>query len=171
MSNAGDLLLSLFRDAWGALVGALIAFALLAFLSQTLKTTSGMALGAQDWVRDAVTGGLGVLALALFALLGVPALVQAANASFPDSAGCGPITELGSLAVRLLGALGALRMLKAAASAVMSTVVGGQASLSTALLEAGEVVLGMVIASVAVPLAIHFFGLCSEAMPPGIACL
>ncbi len=171
MSGTGDLLLNLFRDAWGALVGALVAFALLALLSQTLKSASGMALGAQDWVRDAVAGGIGVLALTLFALLGVPALVDAANASFPNSAGCGPITELGSLAVRLLGGLGALRMLKATVTAVMSAAVGGQGSLSAALLEAGEVVLGMVVASIAVPIAIHFFGLCSDPLPPGVACL
>jgi ABC-type transport system involved in multi-copper enzyme maturation permease subunit len=70
---------------------------------------------------------------------------------------CGPIAELGQLAAMLIGALAALRILKAVFSAVALASVGGSVSLSGTLVEAGEAVLGMAMVSVAVPIVTHFF--------------
>ena len=38
--------------------------------------------------------------------------------------------------------------------------VGGGGGLSDALLEAGEAIVGMVVASAALPIATHFLGVC-----------
>ena len=161
MSEFGTTFLNVLREAWVVLISALAAFVCLAVLSQALKTASAGALGARYWVWEAVSGGVGILLLVLFAFMGVPTLMQAVNGSIPSSTGCGPIVELGELAAKLIGALAALRMLKSTIMVAASAMVGGNASLSGALLEAGEAIFGLIIASIAVPLAIQFLGACS----------
>ena len=161
MTAAGQLIVDVLRQAWTALAGAIAAFAVLAILSQVLKTASAGAMGARYWVWESVAGAASIMLLALYAFLGVPALTRAALAALPAGAGCGPITELSAFAIMLLGGLAALRMLRSVAVAVFSASVGGEASFSKALLESGEVILGMAIAGVAVPLAAQFLGACA----------
>ncbi|MFH1633322.1 MAG: hypothetical protein ABIG63_04820 [Chloroflexota bacterium] len=160
MIGVGQIILGVLRNGWIALVGALVAIALLALLAQALKTVSAGVIGANLFVYQAIAAFSGVLILALFGLLGVPALVRAAQTSLPASAGCGPINELGQLAIMLIGGLAALRMLRAVLAGVTMAAVGGGGGLSDALLEAGEAIVGMVVASAALPIATHFLGVC-----------
>jgi len=160
MAEVTDLILSVLRQAWLALAGGLAAVAVLALLSQTLRAAAGSALSARFWVWQAISAGAAVLILALFGLLGAPALAQAANQALPGSSGCGPVAELGALAAALIAALVALRLLRTTFAAVLWASSGGSAPLSGALVEAAEAVFGMLLASAATPLAAHFLGAC-----------
>lgn len=160
MADVLDLFLALLRQAWGALAWALGAAASLAVLAQALRAAGGAALSARFWVWQAVSGAAAVLVLALFGLLGVPALSQAVQRSLPGGGGCGPAAELGALAASLIAALAALRLLRAVFSALVTASAGGSAPLSGAILEAVEAVFGMVLAAAAAPLAAHFLGAC-----------
>jgi hypothetical protein len=153
-------LLLFLRQAWIALAGAFLAFALLAGMAQILRLSSATVLGANLWVWEAVSAVLSVLILALFGFLGVPQIVSALQASLPSGGGCGPINELGSFASGLIGGLAALRMLKAVFSSVVSASLGASSTLSQALLETGEAVFGMLLAGAAIPLAAWFLGAC-----------
>lgn len=154
------ILLTFLREAWGALVGALAILLALGLLVQALKATTASAAGANYWAVQAITTGVSLIALALFAFLGIPAIVQAALASIPESAGCGPIADLGALAASLVGGLGSLRMLRALSTASTAAVAGGSSTLSNALIEVGETLFGMLLAAAAVPIATHFLGVC-----------
>ena len=160
MTQASSILMGLFQEAWIALTGALLAFVLLAALAQVLRVSTASMIGASYWVWDAASAGIGLLLLALFAFLGVPAIVQAAQTAVPPGGGCGPIAALGELAAGLIAALAALRIIKALVTSATSAVVGGSKSLSHALVEAGEAVLGMVLASAAIPIGAQFLGVC-----------
>lgn len=160
MAEVTELILSVLRQAWLALAGALAAVAVLALLSQTLRAAAGSALSARFWVWQAVSGGAAVLILALFGLLGAPALTQAVQGALPGSGGCGPVAELGVLAATLIAALAALRLLRTTFTALMWASSGGSAPMSGALVEAAEAIFGMLLASAATPLAAHFLGAC-----------
>ncbi len=160
MAEVTGLILSVLRQAWLALAGALAAVAVLALLSQVLRATAGMAFSARFWVWQAASGGAAVMVLALFGLLGAPALAQAAHQALPGSGGCGPVADLGTLTAALIAALAALRLLRTTFAAVVWASFGGSAPLSAALVEAAEAVFGMILAAAATPLAAHFLGVC-----------
>ena len=160
MTELGTLVLALLQEAWIALVGALGIFVLLALLAQVLRAAGASALGARLWVSEAAAGGGALLVLALFAFLGVPAIVGAAQAAIPAGGGCGPVGELGALAASLIAALAALRILRALVGTALAASAGGSTVLSGALLEAGEAVLGMTLAAAAIPITGHFLGVC-----------
>ena len=50
MSEVSSLLLTFLREAWVALAGAFVAFALLAGIAQMLRVSSASVLGANLWV-------------------------------------------------------------------------------------------------------------------------
>jgi len=156
MANATEIVVNILREAWVALAAALVAFAVLAMLAQELKTASASVLGASLIVWEAVAALIGVLILALFGFLGVPAIVEAAQSSIPSSAGSGPVTELSQFCAALIGGIAALRMLRAVFTAVAYTATGGSGRLADTLIESGEAVFGMVLASMAVPIAAAF---------------
>jgi len=156
MTNAAEILLGILREAWVALAAALLAFAALAMLAQVLKTASGSVLGASLMVWEALAALFGVVVLALFGFLGVPAIVSAAQSSIPSSAGSGPVTLLSQFCAVLIGGIAALRMLRAVFTAMAYSAVGGSGRLADTLIESGEALLGMVIASLAIPIAAAF---------------
>ncbi len=160
MTQVADIFVGLLREAWIALAGALFAFVLLAILAHVLRAASASAMGARLWVWEAVSAVVALLVLALFAFLGVPAILQVAQSTIPPGGGCGPIGDLGNLAAGLVAALAALRILIALVSSTATAAVGGSSSLAGALLETGETVFGMVLASAAIPIAAHFLGVC-----------
>jgi len=155
-----ELILSVLRQAWLALAGALAVVAVLALLAQVLRAAAGSALSTGFWVGQAVSGGAAVLILALFGLLGAPALAQAVQRALPEGGGCGPVADLGALAAALIAALAALRLLRTTFAAVVWAASGASAPLSGALVEAVEAVFGMLLVAVATPLAAHFLGAC-----------
>ena len=160
MNEISSLLLTFLREAWVAIAGAFLAFALLAGIAQMLRVSSASVLGANLWVWESVSALLSIVVLGLFAFLGIPQIVSALQASLPGAGGCGPINELGTLASGLIGGLAALRMLKAAFTTMMSASIGGASSFANALIECGEALFGMILASAAIPLAAFFLGTC-----------
>jgi hypothetical protein len=144
------------QQAWGALVAALLIVVILALLAQALRTATGIALGASSWTQEAISAAAGILLLAGFALLGVPAIVRAASLAAP---GCGgPLDELGQVSAQAIGGIVAVRMLRSVFIAVAQASLGGRLSISNALLEAAEAVFGMLLIGLAAPLANHFLG-------------
>ena len=160
MSEATSLLLTFLREAWIALAGAFLAFALLAGLAQILRVSSAGLIGANLWVWESVSALAAIIMLGLFAYLGVPQIVSALSSALPSGGGCGPISELGTLASGLIGGLAALRMLKATFTSILSASLGGASTFANALLECGEAVFGMILAGAAIPLAAFFLGTC-----------
>lgn len=79
MTEIGAALISLFRQAWGALTFALIAVAALAMLAQVLRLTAASALGASFWARDGIAAVGGIAFLALFTFWGIPAIITSSN--------------------------------------------------------------------------------------------
>ena len=157
MSEITTALLDILREAWVALAAAILAFALLAILSNTLRTVSATILGANLWVWETVSALVGVVVLLLFGFLAVPALANAVKVSF---VACGPIADLGVLSAALIGGIGALRMIKSVLSSILAASVGGNSVMSNALTEIGETVLGMAAAGLVVPIAARFLGAC-----------
>ena len=160
MTQVAAILQGILREAWIALAGALLAFILLAILAQVLRAASASAIGARFWVWEALSASVALLLLALFAFLGVPAILQSAQNAIPAGGGCGPIGTLGALAAGLIAALAALRVLKALVATTVAAAMGGSSSLAGAMLEAGEAIFGMLVASLALPIAAQFLGVC-----------
>ncbi len=160
MSEISALLVTFLREAWVALAGALAALALLAGIAQMLRAGSASIIGANLWVWESISALISIVVLGLFAFLGIPQIVSALQSSLPGAGGCGPISELGTLASGLIGALAALRMLKSAFITMFSASIGGPTSFANALIESGEALFGMILASAAVPLAAWFLGAC-----------
>ena len=160
MAAASAVLLNLFRQAWVTLALSLVMIASLAVLAQTVRMTSSSVIGARLWVQQSIASIAGIILLILFAFLAVPAIVQAGAGAVSGAGSCGPIAELGGFAADLIGALGALRLLRAFATSVLSAAVGGSAGASDAFKEAAEVLGSMLIASTAIPIAAAFLGVC-----------
>lgn len=160
MSDVTSLLVSFLREAWIALAGAFLAFALLAGIAQILRVSSASVLGANLWVWEAVSALASIFVLGLFAFLGIPTIVSALQSSLPGAGGCGPIDELGTLASGLIGGLAALRMLKAMFASMFSASIGGSSTFGNALIECGESIFGMILAGASIPLAAFFLGTC-----------
>jgi len=160
MSEISTLFLTFLREAWIALAGVFVAFALLAGIAQILRVSSASVLGANLWVWEAISALISIVVLGLFAFLGIPQIVNALQSTLPGAVGCGPISELGVLASGLIGGLAALRMLKAAFITMFSASIGGAASFANALVESGEALFGMILASAAIPMAAWFLGTC-----------
>jgi len=158
MTAAGDILLGIFRQAWALIVGLLVLLAILGGLAQVFKMASGVLLGSNFWVSEAVSGILGVVLIALVGLISIPAIARAASVG--GTTGCGPITEIGQLAGMLIGGIGSLRMLKGTFLAVVSTSISGSGGVSNALIEIAETIFGMLLITVAAPVAGAFFGAC-----------
>jgi hypothetical protein len=160
MSEVSSLLLTFLRAAWIALAGAFLAFTLLAGIAQVLRMSSASVLGANLWVWESISALISIVILGLFAFLGIPQIVSALQSTLPGANSCGPISELGTLASGLIGGLAALRMLKAAFTTMLSASIGGASSFAHALVESGEALFGMILASAAIPLAAWFLGTC-----------
>lgn len=158
MTEAGAILLSILRQGWAAMAAFLVVIALLGGLAQVFKFTSGVFLGSGIWVSEAVTGALGVVVIALFGFMAIPVLAQSALVA--AEVGCGPVVEIGQFSAIVIGGIGSLRMLKGVLQAVVSATLGGSGGVSTALIEIAETLFGMLLITVAAPVAAAFFGAC-----------
>jgi len=157
MFEALQIILSILRDAWAVIASLIAAIAVLALLVTFLKSTSGHMMGSSNLVGGAIITGAGLIMFVLFGFYGIPAMVQSIQINVPD---CGPITELGQAAAMFIGAAGAVRMLLSIFSAVAMSAAGAPVELSRSIVEIGLVLLGMLAATVAVPVATAFFGAC-----------
>ena len=159
MIAAGELLLGIFRQAWTLIAGLLALIAILGGLAQVFKIAGGTLLGSNIWVSEAVSGILGVILIALVGFLSIPAIAQIIPTG-DGMRGCGPVSEIGELAAMLIGGIGSLRMLKGTFTAVVSASIGGSGGVSNALIEIAETIFGMLVITVAAPVAAAFFGAC-----------
>lgn len=159
MIAAGELLLGIFRQTWTLIAGLLALIAILGGLAQVFKIAGGTLLGSNIWVSEAVSGILGVILIALVGFLSIPAIAQIIPTG-DGMRGCGPVSELGELAAMLIGGIGSLRMLKGTFTAVVSASIGGSGGVSNALIEIAETIFGMLVITVAAPVAAAFFGAC-----------
>ena len=159
MNQAGNVLLMIFQQAWATMVALVVIVAALGGLAQVMKIVGGQMVGSPVWVGEAVVGIVGIAIIALVGFLAIPQIVRSVNS--PNAVvGCGPIVEIGQFSALLIGAIGSLRMLKAVFVAVASASLGGSGGVSTALIEIAEIIFGMLLITVAAPVAAAFFGAC-----------
>jgi hypothetical protein len=159
MNQAGNVLLMIFQQAWVTMVALVVIIAALGGLAQVMKIVGGQMVGSPVWVGEAVMGVVGIAIIALVGFLAIPQIVHSVNS--PDSVvGCGPIVEIGQFSALMIGAIGSLRMLKAVFVAIASASLGGSGGVSTALIEIAEIIFGMLLITVAAPVAAAFFGAC-----------
>jgi hypothetical protein len=160
MMHAAQILVDILRNAWTAIIGLIVVVAVLAMLYQTLKLSVDASLGASMYVAQAVGTLLGLIVVVLYAYLAIPAIVRAVPASVSIGAGCGPVADLGQAVAYVMAAIAAVRMALAAFVALLSAMNGTGSGMSHAMIEAAEIVVAMVLISVAVPAAAAFFGAC-----------
>lgn len=158
MVEAGTILQSILRQGWTVMAAFLVVIALLGGLAQVFKFTGGLFLGSGLWVSEAVAAVLGVVVIALFGFLAIPVLARSAFVA--ANVGCGPVIEIGQFSALVIGGIGSLRMLKGILQAVVSASLGGSGGVSTALIEIAETLFGMLLITVAAPVAAAFFGAC-----------
>ena len=158
MAEAGAILQGILRQGWATMAAFLVVIALLGGLAQVFKFTGGVLLGSGIWVSEAVVGVLGVVVVALFGFMAIPVLAQSALVA--AEVGCGPVVEIGQFSALVIGGIGSLRMLKGVLQAVVSASLGGSGGVSTALIEIAETLFGMLLITVAAPVAAAFFGAC-----------
>ena len=159
MSDAGGILLVIFRHAWTTLAALTIIVAMLGGLAQAMKLAGGQMIGSPMWVGEAIAGIVGVVIIALVGFLAIPTIVRSVTSN-NAVLGCGPIAEIGQFSALLIGGIGSLQMLKSVFIAVASASIGASRGVSTALTEIAEVIFGMLLITVAAPVAAAFFGAC-----------
>ena len=123
MSDAGGILLVIFRHAWTTLAALTIIIAMLGGLAQVMKLAGGRMIGSPMWVGEAIAGIVGVVIIALVGFLAIPAIVRSVTSN-NAVLGCGPIAEIGQFSALLIGGVGSLRMLKSVFIAVASASIG-----------------------------------------------
>jgi hypothetical protein len=155
-----QILLSVLRQAWGALTAIMVVMATLGALAHVLRTVWAATLGARFWIWQSLTSVAAIFILVLIAFLGIPPVVRAVAAAVPGSAGCGPIAELGLFASGLIAAVASLRLLLSFVRALAASAAGGASEISQALLEAMEALSGMLLAGIVIPLVAMFLGVC-----------
>jgi hypothetical protein len=160
MMHAAQILENILREAWGAIIGLMVAVAVLAMLVQILKLTGSASLGATLFVTEAIGSIMGLVILVLYAFLALPAIVHSVSSSATSTGGCGPAAELGQAAAYVMAAIASLRMAKAAFVSMVSAMSGAQAGMSYAITEAAEAIVGILLISVAVPVAAALLGAC-----------
>ena len=159
MSEAGGILLVIFRHAWTTLAALTILVAMLGALAQVMKLAGGQMVGSSMWVGEAIASVVGIVLIALVGFLAIPSVVRSVTSN-NAVLGCGPIAEIGQFSALLIGGVGSLRMLKSVFIAVASASLGASGGVSTALTEIAEVIFGMLLITVAAPVAAAFFGAC-----------
>ena len=160
MMHAAQILENILREAWGAIIGLMVAVAVLAMLVQILKLSGSASLGATLFVAESIGSIMGLIIVVLYAFLAVPAIVHSVSSSTTSSGGCGPAAELGQAAAYVMAGIASLRMAKAAFVSIVSAMSGAQAGMSYAITEASEVLVGMLLVSVAAPVAAALVGAC-----------
>ncbi len=87
MMHAAEIFVSILREAWGAIIGLMVAIAALTMLVQLMKLAGSTALGARMFVAEAISSLLGLVIVAPYAFLAVPAIVHAISSSAASDGG------------------------------------------------------------------------------------
>lgn len=157
MTSAADIILGVLRDTWNLLAVVTTVFAILALLVQFLKGSAAFSLGLDSGVAKSISSVAGVFLFVLVGFYTVPVLARSVTVTAPT---CGPVSRLGEFAAAIIGALGALRMLKAVFGAAAMAAAGSPVEFGSAVFDIGVTLLGMLLATVAIPVAAAFFGAC-----------
>jgi hypothetical protein len=88
MMHAAQILENILREAWGAIIGLMVAVAVLAMLVQILKLTGSTSLGATLFVTEAIGSIMGLVILVLYAFLALPAIVHSVSSSATSGSLC-----------------------------------------------------------------------------------
>ncbi len=161
MQAAGQIIMDILRDAWGALVGLIVLLAILGLVYYIISGTLSSFAGAHGWASKAILAIAGLVGLVLYAFLAVPAIVRAAVDSTSGMFGCGPIAELSGLAAYLIGGLTGIHLLVIILQALVATSMGSSGEFSTVIIETMSAVAAMLLVSAAGPVAAAFFGVCT----------
>ena len=159
MLQAANILIGILRNAWGAIIGMMVAVGVLAMLFQLLRLTGSAAVGAALYVNRAIGSITSLIVVVLYAFLAIPVLIHAIS-SYSATDGCGPASELGAAAAYVIVAIAAVRMAKSAFISMLSALAGSGDGVSFAITEGVEAVVGVVLVGVAVPVASAFLGAC-----------
>ena len=162
MMGIAQAIVSLAREAWVA-VGGIVATALiLGLLARFLQGASGALVGGGSLVAAALTGTVGLFAIGLAAFVAVPEIARAGYraAVSAGGAGCGwshpVLADLATASAMVIGAVGALRMMTALLEGAAGALVGGSRLMARAFIVVAETLVGMLIASAALPILQRF---------------
>jgi hypothetical protein len=160
MAGPLGIIISVFQQAWQAIVLFIVMVAVIAMMVQILKTIGASAIGARMWVQESLASIVALVLLVLVAFLGIPPIIRAVSASVPHTMGCGPIMELATVASSLLTAIAALRMIVQVARVILGAAVGGAAQVSDALSEVVSGMFGILVVGIVIPLTAALLGAC-----------
>lgn len=157
--HAADVIVSILRDAWGALIAMILAIGGLAMLYQFLKAVGSATIGASMIMGRAIESVASAIIVILYAFLAVPAIVHAVSGSISIQS-CGPAAQLGEAAAYVMAGITAVRMARAAFISLFSAYSGSESGMAYAVSETGEAIFGMLLITIAVPVAAAFLGVC-----------
>ncbi len=157
--QAANILISILRSAWTAIMGLMVAVAIISMLIQFLRLSGSAAIGAALYVNRAVASITGLIVLALYTFLAIPVVVHAISSHLATDA-CGPAADLGAAAAYVIAAISAVRMAKSAFITLLSALAGSADGISFAMMDGLEALLGVVLVSIAVPVSAAFLGAC-----------
>lgn len=160
MAGPLGIIIRVFQQAWQAIVLFIVMVAVIAMMVQILKTIGASAIGARMWVQESLASIVALVLLVLVAFLGIPPIIRAVSASVPHTMGCGPITELATVASSLLTAIVSLRMLVQVGRVILGAAVGGTAQVADALSEVVSGMFGILVVGIIIPLTAAFLGAC-----------
>lgn len=161
MMQIANIVVDIVRDAWAAFAIVLVIITALGMLARLLQATSGFMIGGSRTVASALIGGAGVLMVGIVGLIVVPEIAQSAYQTASDAAVArcpqsSEIHDLGLASAMLIGAIGSLRMLRGAVQGVAYTAIGGSGGIASVVTTVIETLIGMTIATAAVPVAMMF---------------
>lgn len=160
MNSAIEILLGILRNAWQAMIGLIAIMVILErYTRHWLQLAEHSLVSLSQWPRP-----LGQW-LVCCPLVSMPSsyclrLLMPGMFSINVSGGCGPLSDIVLAVCKLIGAIGALRMLRASFVGTVSTMVGSGGGAAGAIIELGEVLIGMLLVSAAAPVAGAFMGTC-----------
>ena len=157
MESAVNILIGLFQDAWGVLVVFAGMALMIGLMVTLLKSTAAQALGADLITAHVILSGAGMFMFALLAFYGVPAIAKSIKVSAPS---CGPLADLSNAAAMVIAAIGAIRMLYSVVLGLTMSAAGAPGGVSRAAVEIVSIALGMIAATVIVPIVTAFLGQC-----------
>ena len=150
-------LLALFRQLWTSMAIVLLILVLMGILVRVLQGSAFMSVGGSQVVASTLIAIIGLLAIGLFAFLVVPPIasmgVQTVQENVPGIASSAALaTRFTTATAMVLGAIGALRMIRAIVEGVVGVAMGGTGSMSRAVIIVMETLVGMLLVSVIVPI-------------------
>lgn len=157
MIEIANAITTLAREAWVSIAGIVAVALTLGLIARFLQGAGGALVGGGNLVAAALSGMAGLFAIGLTAFLAVPEIARAGyQAAANAGATCGwlhpVLSDLATASAMLIGAIGALRMMAALLEGAAGAMVGGSASMGRAMIAVVDALVGMLVASIALPM-------------------